>query len=40
MLFFLPDGMLDIPSEPSHPGTFLIGIAKTVPVICDMELIL
>ena len=31
--------MFEISSDPPHPGAFFIGIAKTVPIIYDMNLI-
>ena len=39
MLVYSPGGMLEVPPDTPHPGTLLIGIAKPVPVIRDMDFI-
>lgn len=39
MLVYSPGGMLEVPPDTPHSGTLLIGIAKPIPVIRDMDLI-
>ena len=39
MLVYSPGSMLDVPPDTPHPGTLLIGIAKPIPIIRDMDLI-
>lgn len=39
MLVYSPGGMLEVPPDTPHSGTLLIGIAKPIPIIRDMDLI-